>query len=70
MCYNNYSERDKKEVIKMKHLFKRNTKRMFAVAFKEVNTNEIQVDVMDEKELSCLALDWAFEILSTKEIKK
>ena len=54
----------------MKYLFKRNTKRMFAVAFKEVDTNEVQVEVMDEKELSCLALDWTFEILSTKEIKK
>ncbi len=43
---------------------------MFAVAFKEVDTNEVQVEVMDERELSYLALDWAFEILSTKEIKK
>jgi len=52
----------------MKNLFKRNKKRMFAVAFKEVDQNEVQVDVMDGQSLSYLSTDWAFEVLSVKEI--
>jgi hypothetical protein len=58
----------KREVIKMKNLFKRNKKRMFAVAFKEVDQNEVQVDVMDGQSLGYLSTDWAFEVLSVKEI--
>ena len=52
----------------MKNLFKRNKKRMFVVAFKEIGQNKIQVDVMDSQSLSYLSTDWAFEILSVKEI--
>ena len=52
----------------MKNFFKRNKKRMFAVAFKEVDQSEIQADVMDSQSLSYLSTDWAFEILSVKEI--
>lgn len=52
----------------MKNLFKRNKKRMFAVAFKEVDQSEVQVDVMDSQSLSYLSIDWAFEVLSVKEI--
>ena len=52
----------------MKNLFKRNKKRMFAVAFKEVDQNEVQVDVMDSQSLNYLSTDWAFEVLSIKEI--
>lgn len=52
----------------MKNLFKKNKKRMFAVAFKEVDQNEIKVDVMDSCSLAYLSMDWAFEILSIKEI--
>lgn len=52
----------------MKNLLKRNTKRMFAVAFKEMGQDKIQVDVMDSQSLGYLSTDWAFEILSIKEI--
>lgn len=52
----------------MKKLFKRNKKRMFAVAFKEIDQDKIQVDVIDSQSLSYLSIDWAFEILSVKEI--
>jgi hypothetical protein len=52
----------------MKNLFKRNQKRMFAVAFKEVDQDDIQVDIMDSQSLGYLSTDWAFEILSVKEI--
>jgi hypothetical protein len=52
----------------MKNLFKRNKKRMFAVAFKEVGQDKIQVDVMDGQSLGYLSTDWAFEVLSVKEI--
>ena len=52
----------------MLNLFKRKKVRYFAVAFKEVGQNEIQVDVMDDRTLSYLSTDWAFEILSIKEI--
>jgi hypothetical protein len=58
----------KREVIKMKNLFKRNKKRMFAVAFKEVGQDKIQVDVMDSQSLNYLSTDWAFEVLAVKEI--
>lgn len=51
----------------MKNLFKRK-KRMFAVAFKEVGQDKIQIDVMDGQSLSYLSTDWAFEVLSVKEI--
>ena len=53
----------------MKKLF-RNKKRMFAVAFKEIGQDKIQVDVMDSQSLSYLSIDWAFEVLSVKEIWK
>ena len=52
----------------MKNLFKRNKKRMFAVAFKEIDQNKIQVGIMDSQSLGYLSTDWAFEILSVKEI--
>jgi hypothetical protein len=52
----------------MKNLFKKNQKKMFAVAFKEVDQDEIQVDVMDSQSLSYLSTDWAFEVLAVKEI--
>ena len=54
----------------MKNFFKRNKKRMFAVAFKEIGQNKIQVDVMDSQSLSYLSIDWAFKVLSVKEIWK
>jgi hypothetical protein len=52
----------------MKNLFRKNKKRLFAVAFKEIDQNEIKVDIMDSRTLSYLSIDWAFEILSVKEI--
>lgn len=52
----------------MKNLFKRNKKKMFAVAFKEIDQDEVQVDVMDGRSLHYLFIDWAFEILAIKEI--
>jgi hypothetical protein len=54
----------------MKNLFKRNVKRMFAVAFKEIDQDKVEVDVMDSQSLAYLSTDWAFEILSVKEITK
>ena len=48
----------------------KNKLRKFAVAYKEVGQNEVKVDVMDEVRLGGLSMDWAFEILSTKEITK
>ncbi len=52
----------------MLNLFKRNKVRYFAVAFKEVDQNEIQVDVMDDQTLFHLSKDWAYEVLSVKEL--
>lgn len=52
----------------MENFFKRNKKKMFAVAFKEVGQDKVQVNVMDSQSLSYLSIDWAFEILSVKEI--
>lgn len=52
----------------MKKLFNKNKKIKFAVAFKEIGCEDIQVDIMDFSSLCYLSIDWAFEILAIKEI--
>ena len=61
-----------KEVNKMfKRVFKKKEKRTYyAVAFKEIDQDEIQVDVMDGHQLGGLYADWAFEVLSVKEVER
>ena len=61
-----------KEVNKMfKRVFKKKEKRTYyAVAFKEIDQDEIQVDVMDGHRLGALNNDWAFEVLTVKEVER
>ena len=54
-----------------KRVFKKKEKRTYyAVAFKEIDQDEIQVDVMDGHQLGGLYADWAFEVLSVKEVER
>ena len=46
----------------------KNNKRKFLVTFKEIDQNTIYIEIMDNKTLSYLSLDWAFKIISIKEI--
>jgi hypothetical protein len=66
-CYNLDTEL-RKEVIKM---FKKKEKKIYyAVAFREIDQEEIQVDVMDGHQLGGLHADWAFEVLAVKEVER
>ena len=49
---------------------KKEKKAYFAVAFREINQEEIQVDVMDGHRLGALYNDWAFEVLTVKEVER
>lgn len=62
----------KKEVTTMfKRVFKKKEKKTYyAVAFKEIDQTEIQVDVMDGHQLGALHNDWAFEVLTVKEVER
>lgn len=52
-------------------MFKKRVKKSYyAVAFKEIDQAEIQVDIMDGHQLGALYNDWAFEVLSVKKIEK
>ena len=61
----------RKEVNKMFKVFKKKEKKIyFAVAFREIDQDEIQVDVMDGHQLGALYNDWAFEVLTVKEVER
>ena len=49
---------------------KKEKKTYYAVAFKEIDQTEIQVDVMDGHQLGALYNDWAFEVLTVKEVER
>ena len=49
---------------------KKEKKTYYAVAFREIDQTEIQVDVMDGHQLGALYTDWAFEVLTVKEVER
>ena len=54
-----------------KRVFKKKEKKVYyAVAFREIDQTEIQVDVMDGHQLGALYNDWAFEVLTVKEVER
>jgi hypothetical protein len=54
----------------LKRVFKKRVKKTYyAVAFREIDQEEIQVDVMDGHQLGALYADWAFEVLTIKKVE-
>lgn len=47
---------------------KKNKVNWYEVTFKEVGYDKIYTEKMDGKSLAGLALDWAFEIIHSKQI--
>ena len=49
---------------------KKEKKTYYVVAFREIDQTEIQVDVIDGHQLGALYADWAFEVLTVKEVER
>lgn len=51
-----------------KKLFKKEKIKLYIVAYKWIDTDEIIVDIFDSHQMTWIGMDWAVEILAIKEV--